>query len=437
VAGLEALIALRELMDGFIAIELVAPTEEFVYRPLLVAEPFGLAKPRRFSLRDIAAEHGAVLHTGILDAVTDHGAAVGTPDRTIIGYDALLVAVGARPRDWLEGAVHFSGPVDVDAMRAVVDELDEGTIGSVAFTAPPGLSWTLPLYELALLTAARLAEGARGDVRVSIVTPEPEPLEVFGPAATEHVRELCANRGIELRPSTRVLAFEAGRLELEPGGEMQVDRAVALPELVGEPIAGLPYDDAGFIPVDSHCAVLGVPGVYAAGDGIAHSVKQGGLAAQQADAAAEAIAASFGAAIEPRPFHARLRGQLLTGLGPTYFTAGVTEGGSHEASVATSPLWWPPSKIAGRYLAPYLSNGFSSGRPRQLAERPAIPPRAAGDVAGEHEQVRRIAIAFAEADASKGDHASALRWLDTVEQLDGVLPHALTRKQAEWRQRAG
>src|SRR5207244_5225616 len=107
-----------------------------------------------------------------------------------------------------------------------------------------------------------------------------------------------------------------GKLKLEGGENINVDRVVALPELVGEPIPGVPHDEKGFIPVDQHGAVRGLPDVYAAGDGIAYPVKQGGLATQQADAAAEAIAATLGAAIEPKPFRARLRGQLLTGLGP-------------------------------------------------------------------------------------------------------------------------
>ena len=45
--------------------------------------------------------------------------------------------------------------------------------------------------------------------------------------------------------------------------------------------------------------MLGVPDVFAAGDATAEPVKQGGLATQQADAAAEAIAAEAGAADRP------------------------------------------------------------------------------------------------------------------------------------------
>jgi len=435
VAGIEALIALRELLDGFVGIDLVAPGKEFVYRPLSVAEPFGLAEPRRFPLREIAADNGAELRAGLLHAVEHERRVVRLGDGASLSYDALLVAVGARPHDWLEGAVSFAGPEDVGQLRRLVADLDAGILGSVAFVAPAGPTWTLPLYELALLTAAHVAEHARGGVRLTVVSPETSPLEVFGDAAARHVRELCVNRGIELRSATLATAFQNGILEIDPGGSVEADAVVALPKLEGEPIEGLPCDDAGFVLVDEHCAVDGLSGVYAAGDGIAYPVKQGGLATQQADAAAEAIAGELGATIGPRPFRPRLRGQLLTGLGPTYLTAGVTDTGIKESWIAANPLWWPPSKIAGRYLAPYLSSRGTYGRAEELKERPPVSREVAEKVSGEREDVRRLAVTFAEMDARVGDYDSALAWLETIEQLDGLLSPLLLQKRAEWRER--
>jgi sulfide:quinone oxidoreductase len=432
VASLEALIALRDLLDGFVSIDLVAPERDFVYRPLSVAEPFDLSVPRRFPLGDIAADHGATLHEGLLAAVDLDRACVSVRGGPSLDYDALLVGVGARPRDWLPGAIHFAGPQDVERVRAVVRELDAGAIASVVFAAPAASTWTLPLYELALLTAAHIADAGRGDVRVTVVTPERRALEIFGPAAAEHVRLLCANRGIEIRTATRARSFGSGVLALEPDGRLEADRVVALPELMGEPIPGLPHDGSGFTPVDEHGSVRGLPGVYAAGDGVAYPVKQGGLAAQQADAAAEAIAASLGAAIEPRPYAPTLRGLLLTGLGPTYLLSTTSEEGERSSGVAANPLWWPPSKIAGRYLAPYLAGHASAGGREQLAQRSPVAHATAGEPGAGHEQLRELAVEFAERDAAAGDYDSALRWLDTVEQLDGVLAPPLAAKREAW-----
>ncbi len=436
VAALEALIALRDLLDGLVSIDIVAPDEEFVYRPLSVAEPFGAAEPHRFDLVKIAADHGVELHHGMVESVAHDRTLVSIGGGRSLTYDVLLVAVGARPRDWLPGAVYFAGPQDVPRLRALVAELDADALESIVFTAPAASTWTLPLYELALLTAARIGERGLGGIQLTVVTPELHALDVFGPAASRHVRELCANRAIALKTAARALSLQDGRLRLEPDGYIQADRVVALPELQGNPIDGLPHDNTGFIPVDDHGAVRGLPGVYAAGDATAHPIKQGGLAAQQADAAAEMIAASLGAAVEPHPFHPTLRGQLLTGLAPTYLTSGASDAGPRQSSVAVNPLWWPPSKIAGRYLAPYLTGHVSIGAADQLVERAPLGPKAAAHAAVEHEEVRQMALAFAESDAARADYRSALQWLETVEQLDGMLSPADADKRATWRHQA-
>ena len=75
----------------------------------------------------------------------------------------------------------------------------------------------------------------------------------------------------------------------------------------------------------------GCAGVYAAGDATTFPLHQGGLAAQQADAAAESIAASLGAIAEAEPFRPVLRGVLLTGGAPLYLRAVL---GAEEAPVA-------------------------------------------------------------------------------------------------------
>lgn len=74
---------------------------------------------------------------------------------------------------------------------------------------------------------------------------------------------------------------------------------MTLAAVEGLRLAGLPTTS---IPIDEHSGVAGVEDIYAAGDGTNFPVKQGGIATQQADAAAESIAASLGLPIEPAPF---------------------------------------------------------------------------------------------------------------------------------------
>jgi hypothetical protein len=47
-----------------------------------------------------------------------------------------------------------------------------------------------------------------------------------------------------------------------------------------------------------------------------------------------------------------LRGRLLTGHGERFLHHAV---GAGDGAVADHALWWPPGKVAGRRLAPYLA----------------------------------------------------------------------------------
>ena len=78
------------------------------------------------------------------------------------------------------------------------------------------------------------------------------------------------------------------------------------------------------------------------------------LAAQQADTAAEAIAALAGLPVEPTPLHPVIHGILLTGGAPRYLGARITGGHGFSSEITDEPTWSPPAKIAAKYLAPYL-----------------------------------------------------------------------------------
>jgi sulfide:quinone oxidoreductase len=137
--------------------------------------------------------------------------------------------------------------------------------------------------------------------------------------------------------------------------------------LDGPDLPGVPADPAGFIVADLHGRVPGLTGVYAAGDGAAFPIKQGGLATQQADAVAESIAAAVGAPVTPAPFRPMLRAMLLTG-GDTRYLQHAVAGGDGEGAIATAPLWYPPAKLAGRYLSQFLlARRDAQRQPRPLS----------------------------------------------------------------------
>jgi sulfide:quinone oxidoreductase len=353
VAGLETLLALRALAGDLVDLELLAPEPEFWYRPLAVAEPFDAARAHHFELAGIAETAAAAFTLGQLVSVDADAKLARTAQGAEIDYDALVIASGALPRPALPGALTFRGPADSDAFRRLLAEAESGSVRSIAFAVPRAATWPLPLYELALLTATHLEQHKH--VELALVTPEAAPLGLFGDAASDAVRTLLSERGIRLHTGRYPAGYEAGRLELVPETTLLAERVVALPRLEGSQILGIPQDADGFIATDLSGRVRGLTGVYAAGDITQFPIKQGGIAAQQADAVAEAIAAKAGAAVQPHRFQPVLRGLLLTGGAPRYLRSEPSGGHGDTGTVAGEALWWPPAKIVGRYLAPFLA----------------------------------------------------------------------------------
>jgi sulfide:quinone oxidoreductase len=357
VAGLEALLALRDLAGDRVELRLLSAEAEFVYRPMAIAEPFGRGRADRHLLADIVPDLDAELIRGKLAEVDGdrHTAVTGAGER--LSYDALLVAVGAGSEPAFRRTLTWTPETDAELFGGLLRDLEEGYSKRVAFVVPPGVAWALPAYELALMTAWQAWGMGQDDVQVTVYTPEDAPLGLFGTRATAALRHDLEEAGVQAETGVYVVEDPEipGRLVLHPGERtLDAERVVALPRAVGPGLPGVPSDRRGFVLTDLYGKVPDVDGVWAAGDAIAFPVKQGGLASQQADAAAEAIAAAAGANLEPRPFRPILRGMMLTGRGKEWMRH-EPGGGAGEGSAVRRALWWPPTKIAGRYLSPYLA----------------------------------------------------------------------------------
>jgi sulfide:quinone oxidoreductase len=368
VAALEGALALRTLAPEAVDVELVAPEGEFTYRRMLVAEPFGHGSVRTFPLRRLAEAAGASFRQSIVTGVETEDRFVRTASSDAIRYDEVLLAPGAVPVTAVPGALCFRGPTEAGALERIMDDAERGKLDRVVFAVPAGAAWALPLYELALQARARLVDEGSAGVSIALVTGEHSPLQLFGATASDAIAELLDARGIELFTDATPLRFQDGVLATAPSRRIEADAAVALPRLEGPRLQGVLHDAHGFIPADHHGRVAGEIDVWAAGDATAFPLKQGGIATQQADAAAESIAARVGAAVEPQPFRPVLRGLLLTGMVPRFLRS---EPGTPASAIDTEPLWWPPGKIVGRHLAPFLAEHLG------LAE--LLPDAARGD----------------------------------------------------------
>jgi sulfide:quinone oxidoreductase len=360
VAGLETLLALHSLAGDRVEITLVEPELTFVNRSMAVREPFKGSGARGVRTEDIAAECGAHWVRRMLDRVAHEERVAVTTDGLRLPYDMLVLAVGARrpgPTWPPTGELTFYDDRDAPAYGRLLRHVRDGRINKLAFVRPPGPSWPMPMYDLALLTAADCASHGRStDVDLTLITPEQEPLGIFGRRVSATVRSLLDEAGVTLHTSTFAEPTGHGRLNVNPGNRrLQVDGVVTEPRLLGPRLRGIPCDRDGFILTDAQGRLPGIDGVFAAGDATAFPIKQGGLAAQQADAVAEAIAYAAGADIRPQPFSPILRGTLLTGAAAHYLQADISGTAGDDSMISTEMLWWPPNKLWGRSLAPYLS----------------------------------------------------------------------------------
>ena len=337
IGALEGLLALQDLAEDRVRISVLTAARHMTYRPLSVAEPFGSEPAPRYDWELIARDRGVRWIPDVLEGVHPDAREVDTRDGPPVPYDALLLAVGARPEPAPAGAIPFAGARDVLAIRETIEALAPGRRHTIVFVAVADTAWTLPLYELAFMTA-EYGRRRELDLAIELITSESAPLDVFGADASAAVRLRLSDAGIRFRTGT-----------------FPTDHAVviALTRLRGPGLRGLPHDPGGFVRVDGFGRVHGVDRVWAVGDVTTRSLKQGGLAAQQADVAAADIAAQIaGGDVDVQPYQPKLQGMLLTGGDPLYLQCDPRASVSSEAS--REPLWWPPQKVAGAHLGPYL-----------------------------------------------------------------------------------
>jgi sulfide:quinone oxidoreductase len=374
-AALEVVLALRAIAGVAARVSLVSPDPVLAYRPAATLEAFSDTTPRAFDLIAIAADLGVRYHRTRVESVGSMRKQVRLASGSHLTYDTLVLAAGARATVGIPGALTFRDQRDLPRLRGLLRELDEGKVGSLVFAVPSGASWPLPLYELALLSAAHASE--RGTVaEITLVSPEPRPLAVFGAEASGLVAAELANRGVRfLGASTPGSVCGGGALTVQSGAAIKADRVVAVPQFRGARITGIPADRWGFVPTDAIGKVEGMADVYAAGDITTFPIKHGGLASQQSDRIAHSIAAGLG--LTPHELRAKrvLEVRLIGGQRPLRLRIELDEFGQPTAATLAQarshrqPSW---TKVFGRYLTPYLET--RSPLAASLPPAEAAPP---------------------------------------------------------------
>jgi sulfide:quinone oxidoreductase len=356
IAGLETLLALRELGRERVALTLVEPRAELALRALEPAEPFGAGEAGRVPIDEVATAAGARVVRSALERVEADEQTIRTRDGRRLGFDALVVAVGARPVVAVSAALTWWPGGDHTEFGGLVADAALGRIDRIAFVVPSRYAWQLPAYELALMTARRLEDlGRRADVR--LITPETAPLGIFGPVGSAAVARELDDAGVAF--SGNAIAAVRGDdrviVDVRPGSRrFAADRVVALPRALGPGTTGLRCDIEGFLVTDEHCRVRGTPGVWAVGDATTKLPQHGGLAARQADTAAQQIARLSGSRLATPPYVPLLRAQLRTGRRSLWLQRDISDP-LDTGAASRAPLWAPPGKIAARRLGAMLA----------------------------------------------------------------------------------
>ena len=355
IAAVEGLLRLRRRVGDAIHVTLIAPNGELRYRPVAVQEPFSRPSARRYPLRKIARRTNAEWVQEALEWVDPEGQIAHTAEGRAIHYDALLLAVGARTEVPYEHVSVFDDANADDTYRGLVQDVEQGYTRSVALLLPDGPAWPLPIYELALMTVERAESMGMEGIRVDVVTAEPKPLAAFGDAASEAVSQLLEAARVRVHPASRAEVPASRKLRVLPEDrELEPSRIVAMPRLVGRRVRNVPSDHDGFMPIDELCRVRGLePRVFAAGDAANLNIKHGGLGAQMADTAADAIAALAGAELDVGPLRPTLHGVLYTGAAPLYLTARL-EDGRVDSQVSRDRPWPAAEKVVAEELGPFL-----------------------------------------------------------------------------------
>lgn len=347
--ALEAALALgaSEYLDAEIA--LVSPATEFRYTPNLVIEPFGGSPPSRYNVGEIIKSERVVQWQGTIERIDAGAGRAFSPENDEFEFDAAILATGTRFEPLLPApAISFGAPGSIERVKEVLAQIDSGGVRAVAFAAPEGPSYRLPLYELALMTADR-ARAAGQPVALGVVTPEAAPLEAFGSDNSDLVARLCVQAGISLVCGEAIAGFDGEQVAFRSGGQHPADQLIAMPRLVPRAPEGVPTGADGFVPTQAAQLITGTTNIYAVGDMTDFPVKQGGLASAQARAAVSAIEARLGSRPEAEEFDGEIGGVLLGADGRVSLRARVTRDGAESLAVGQTSE--PLKKIDSEYLS--------------------------------------------------------------------------------------
>jgi sulfide:quinone oxidoreductase len=270
----------RRFDDDDLEIVVVDQNDAHVYQPGLLFVPFGLSESE-----DLIRPRARQLHRGIrflesgIDRVDLADSRVHLDDGSVLDYDVLVVATGARllPEEtegltgpvWNTAAFTFYTPDGAAALATALSNFDGGRVVVDVVDMP--IKCPVAPLEFCFLADWYFHErGIRDRVELTYVTPLDGAFTK--PVASQRLGGMLAEKGIELVTEFNLgeVDGDGGRLVSYDGREVGFDLAVVVPlhggaEYVGRsPGLGDPLD---FVPADAHTLQAdAAPNVFAIGD---------------------------------------------------------------------------------------------------------------------------------------------------------------------------
>lgn len=200
---------------------------------------------------------------------------VSVADGAVYDFDRLVLAVGSQVvKPDIPGLREFGFDVDTyDAAQRLqrhLQTLADGAADATATTAVV-VGAGLTGIETACELPAMMGAAFDSDVtpRVVLIDHNPYVGSNMGESARPVIEKALADNGVEAITGVRVLAVDSAGITLSSGEVVPAATVVWCAGMRANPLTaqlGVERDGLGRVPVDDYLRVIGVPGVFAAGD---------------------------------------------------------------------------------------------------------------------------------------------------------------------------
>lgn len=241
----------KDLNPDKFDVALVSPRNHFVFTPLLASTSVGTLEYR--NVCETVRHHTPTVNyvEGQVTGIDFGGKSLtivpnsGSPASFNMGYDRLVVAVGAKVNTFgikgvQENAFFLKEIKDAQSIRRrVMDCFEQASLPStseeekkqllnfaVVGGGPTGVEFSAELHDFVKEDMSRLFARLMPYVRMTLYDVAPKILTAFDSRLTEYATKLFAREGIKIRTRTSVLELKKNSMVLSTGEEVPVGMVV-------------------------------------------------------------------------------------------------------------------------------------------------------------------------------------------------------------------